>query len=104
LFVVDATHPIRRVADLTTTIIVTAIKPQGMRGTDVLQRRATGRPATAIEADMDRLFARRVTVFGPVSLGDSTEAVLNTVLKVRVQGLVCSEAVCVYDSVCACDV
>jgi hypothetical protein len=54
-----------------------------MRGTDVLQRRATGRPATAIEADMDRLFARRVTVFGPVSLGDSTEAVLNTVLKVR---------------------
>jgi hypothetical protein len=80
---------------LTTTIIVTTIIPQGMRGTDVLQRRATGRPATAIEADMDRLFARRVTVFGPVSLGDSTEAVLNTVLKVRVQGWWCGVAVCV---------
>jgi hypothetical protein len=52
---------------------------------------------------MDRLFARRVTVFGPVSLGDSTEAVLNTVLKARVQGLVCSEALCVCDTACVCD-
>jgi predicted site-specific integrase-resolvase len=48
------------------------------------QRRASGRPAySAIEADMDRLFARKVVVYDRVSLGDSTEAVLNTVLKVR---------------------
>lgn len=50
-----------------------------------MQRRASGRPASAIEADMDRLFARRVVVYGQVSLGDSTEAVLNTVLKVRMK-------------------
>jgi len=49
-----------------------------------MQRRASGRPASALEADMDRLFSKKVTVFGPVSLGDSTEVVLNTVLKVRV--------------------
>ena len=48
-----------------------------------MQRRASGRPASALEADMDRLFSKKVTVFGPVSLGDSTEVVLNTVLKVR---------------------
>jgi len=49
-----------------------------------MQRRASGRPASALEADMDRLFAKKVTIFGPISLGDSTEVVLNTVLKVSV--------------------
>lgn len=48
-----------------------------------MQRRASGRPASALEADMDRLFSKKVTIFGAVSLGDSTEVVLNTVLKVR---------------------
>lgn len=54
----------------------------------MLQRRASGRAVhSAIEADMDRLFARKVVVFGAVSLGDSTEVVLNTVLKVQTQKL-----------------
>ena len=62
-----------------------------------MQRRATGRPASALEADMDRLFSKKVTVFGPVSLGDSTEVVLNTVLKVKgcgvLVGLLCAVVV-----------
>jgi hypothetical protein len=64
------------------------LPPQAGKGASDLQqqqqRRASGRPAySAIEADMDRLFARKVVVYDRVSLGDSTEAVLNTVLKVR---------------------
>ena len=35
---------------------------------------------------MARIFSRKVAIFGPVSIGDSTEGVLNTVLKVRVTG------------------
>ena len=54
-----------------------------LKSAEIMQRRASGRPASALEADMDRLFSKKVTVFGPVSLGDSTEVVLNTVLKVR---------------------
>ena len=50
------------------------------------QRRASGgggRAVSAIEQDMDRLFSKRVIIFAPVSLGDSTEVVLNTMLKVK---------------------
>eukprot|EP00598_Pedospumella_elongata_P004802 CAMPEP_0184980700 /NCGR_PEP_ID=MMETSP1098-20130426/10625_1 /TAXON_ID=89044 /ORGANISM="Spumella elongata, Strain CCAP 955/1" /LENGTH=1140 /DNA_ID=CAMNT_0027504173 /DNA_START=24 /DNA_END=3442 /DNA_ORIENTATION=+ len=52
-----------------------------LKSAEIMQRRASGRPASALEADMDRLFSKKVTIFGPVSLGDSTEVVLNTVLK-----------------------
>jgi predicted site-specific integrase-resolvase len=64
--------------------VLTSQAGKGASDLQQQQRRASGRPAySAIEADMDRLFARKVVVYDRVSLGDSTEAVLNTVLKVR---------------------